>query len=214
MSQQPDAALTKVAMFITRGKPGTRRLLVFDHAGGMQIPAGTVLENESHLQAALREAQEETGLPDLTLVAELGSRRASLPADERALLSDALLQLSPETSSTVVRGTVLRRGTPVKLLEEEGAYARVLHEETRTDGAGETVVTARRSGWVLSALVSNQLERHFYHLQSKIATAERWQVQAEAEHVFSCHWLPLKADIKLTPPQDEWFDIFYKTIKG
>lgn len=162
----------------------------------------------------MREAQEETGLPDLTLVAELGSRRASLPADDRVLLSDALLQLSPETSSTVVRGTVLRRGTPVKFLEEEGMYTRVLNEETRTDTSGETVVTARRSGWVPTALVSNEIDRHFYHLQSAIRTAARWQVQAEPEHIFTCCWLPLKADIKLMPPQDEWFDIFYRTIKG
>jgi hypothetical protein len=212
--QKTVPALDKVATFITRGKPGTRHLLVFDHAGGIQIPAGTVLENETTLHAALREALEETGLPDLTLVAELGSRRAALPADERVMLGDALLQLSPDTSSTVVRGTVLRRGTPVKMLEQVDDFMRVLHEEARTDASGETVVTARRSGWVPSVLLSGTIERYFYHLQSEIPTSERWQVQAEPEHVFTCYWLPLKANIRLMGSQQEWLDSFHKSISG
>ena len=80
--------------------------------------------------------------------------------------------------------------------------------------ARATVVTARRSGWVASVLLSSMIERHFYHLQSEIPTSERWQVQAEPQHVFQCYWLPLKAEIRLMEPQQEWLDSHFRAIKG
>jgi 8-oxo-dGTP pyrophosphatase MutT (NUDIX family) len=64
----------KVFAYITQGE----RLLVFRHAdapeAGIQVPAGTVEPGESFDAAVLREAYEETGLQELTLVAALGDR--------------------------------------------------------------------------------------------------------------------------------------------
>ena len=54
------------------------RLLVFRHTdfpeAGIQVPAGTVLPNEDLEVAVLREAEEETGLPDLTIKTYLGEQ--------------------------------------------------------------------------------------------------------------------------------------------
>jgi 8-oxo-dGTP pyrophosphatase MutT (NUDIX family) len=64
----------KVVAYITR----RRRLLVFTHRdfpeAGVQVPAGTVEAGEAGEVAVLREAHEETGLDDLTLVRYLGER--------------------------------------------------------------------------------------------------------------------------------------------
>ncbi|MDP4501254.1 NUDIX hydrolase [Nonomuraea turcica] len=55
------------------------RLLVFRHVDygfeevGIQVPAGTVKPGEEPEQAALREAREETGLRDFTVVRKLGT---------------------------------------------------------------------------------------------------------------------------------------------
>ncbi len=209
-----ETPLKKVAMFITRGKPGLRQLLVFDHAGGTQIPAGTVLDGEAALHAALRVAREQSGLPDLTLIAELGSRRMSLTGDDRVLLADALLQLMPDTSSTVVRGTALRRGASVRLLESDGDFARVLYEETHSDTAGETIVTARRSGWLPLPNVTSTIERHLFHLTSTISTAERWEVKAEPVQPYTLYWVPLKVGIRLLGQQQEWLDSSFRALKG
>lgn len=209
-----EVVLKKVALFITRGKPGTRHLLVFDHAGETQIPAGTVLQDETPSHAAQREGQEETGLPDLTIIADLGSKRMPLGADDRVLVADGLLQLTPDSSSTVVRGTVLRRGMQVRLLESAGDYVRVLHEVTRTDVSGETVVTARRSGWLPATHITGTIERHFFHMTTTIPTADHWSVQAEPEHIFTLRWVPLKADIRLGGQQQEWLDSYFRLIKG
>ena len=62
----------KVFAYITHAK----RLLVFRHLdfpeAGIQVPAGSVKEGEDLEAAALREAWEETGLSELSMVTYLG----------------------------------------------------------------------------------------------------------------------------------------------
>ena len=62
----------KAFAYITRGND----LLLFRHLdfpeAGLQVPAGTVEEGETPPIAALREAAEETGLDELTLIEYLG----------------------------------------------------------------------------------------------------------------------------------------------
>jgi 8-oxo-dGTP diphosphatase len=64
----------KCVMYITHGN----RLLVFDHhempEAGTQVPAGTLHDGERPEAAALREAQEETGLTNLRVDGLLGER--------------------------------------------------------------------------------------------------------------------------------------------
>ena len=68
----------KVAAYITRGE----RLLVFRHrdnpAAGVQVPGGSVSPGEATADAALREAQEETGLAGLILLEHLGQHTHDL----------------------------------------------------------------------------------------------------------------------------------------
>lgn len=64
----------KVFAYITH----QNRLLIFRHTdfpeAGIQVPAGTVLTGEEHPTAVLREAQEETGLSQLTIRSYLGAQ--------------------------------------------------------------------------------------------------------------------------------------------
>jgi 8-oxo-dGTP diphosphatase len=72
----------KVLVYITHGD----RLLVFREPdspeAGIQVPGGTVGEGEEPAAAAMREAFEETGLPDLELRASLGEFEHYVPECE------------------------------------------------------------------------------------------------------------------------------------
>lgn len=64
----------KAFAYITQGD----RLLVFRHLdfpeAGIQVPGGTVKEDESPAEAARREAEEESGLSGLVVAAYLGEQ--------------------------------------------------------------------------------------------------------------------------------------------
>lgn len=73
----PDTSV-KVIAYITSGD----RLLVFSHPhhpeAGIQVPAGTVEDDEPLKDAVLREAEEETGLEEQELRAYLGEQLLDL----------------------------------------------------------------------------------------------------------------------------------------
>jgi hypothetical protein len=213
MQQVSETSLSTVTAFITRGTAPRRDLLVFVHADGVHVPAGTTRQDETPAQAVLRTAREETGLRELSILAELGSRRMTIPDDELVLLGDALLQLSPDTSSTVVRGVALLRGTQVKVLGSADSFVRVAQEEV-TMRSGEPVVTARRSGWLPSRLLTSRIERIFFHLGSMDVTAERWVVQGASEQPARCHWERLRPDLTLYGHQQDWLEPYYKALQG
>lgn len=72
----PRRHVRKVVGYVVRGQ----RLLVFTHddvaleVAGVQVPAGTIEEGESAVEAVVREVREETGL-DTVVVRDLGSEQ-------------------------------------------------------------------------------------------------------------------------------------------
>ena len=57
----------RVVGYVTRG----RELLVFEHAGVLQVPAGRIDHDETLEEGLLREVEEETGVTGLQVVGEL-----------------------------------------------------------------------------------------------------------------------------------------------
>jgi 8-oxo-dGTP pyrophosphatase MutT (NUDIX family) len=93
----------RVYLFMTRPNGGAGQILVFSHASpnlwcGVQTPGGTVEAGETPYEAALREAQEETGLTEfgsLRLLAEDDHENA----DERLRRYFFQLPVHEKTSS-------------------------------------------------------------------------------------------------------------------
>jgi 8-oxo-dGTP pyrophosphatase MutT (NUDIX family) len=76
-SIMPPILIRKAYGYITRTQHGRRQVAVFRHPllsiseGGIQIPKGTVHEQETPLAAVQREIIEETGLTDFTIEGEI-----------------------------------------------------------------------------------------------------------------------------------------------
>lgn len=72
----------KAYAYIVREERSTVQLLVFEHVdfpeAGIQVPGGTIEPGEEFSLAALREAEEETGLTGLILESGIGSVRRDM----------------------------------------------------------------------------------------------------------------------------------------
>jgi 8-oxo-dGTP pyrophosphatase MutT (NUDIX family) len=96
----------RVVAYVTQG----RKLLVFDHGGTTQLPAGRVDAHESLEDGLVREVEEETGLTGIRVVAELADapefERLYGPGAHRSYAFHAISeQETPEAWDHHVTGT-------------------------------------------------------------------------------------------------------------
>ena len=63
----PALVRRRVVAYITRG----RELLVFEHGGMLQVPAGRIDHDETLEEGLLREVEEETGLTEVQIAGQL-----------------------------------------------------------------------------------------------------------------------------------------------
>lgn len=86
----------KVVCYVVRAG----HLLTFTHDDlpltevGVQVPAGTIRPGETPEQAALREATEETGLDDLSIVRRLGESRYDISPYRYEIMHRHFFQLT------------------------------------------------------------------------------------------------------------------------
>lgn len=204
--------LDKVTAFITRDLPAGRELLVFQHpTAGIQLPAGTVNANESAEDALFREIREETGLTAVRLVKHLTTIAQPLEPEEHLLLTDTVLQTSPDDDGTLVKATILRRGVTVRVVEAEGKYDRVEYPEYHMHGR-ELIQVSARTGWVAHRLLTHEVLRHMYHVTTTAPTEHHWMQQAD-EHAFSLFWVSLTQNPGLIPAQDYWYRMVREQLK-
>jgi 8-oxo-dGTP pyrophosphatase MutT (NUDIX family) len=86
----------KVTALITRFVDGQAELCVFDHAGWVQIPAGTLEDGEHPIAGVVREAWEETGIPRLEVVAKVAVVDDDVPGRERHVFHLRATEPTPE----------------------------------------------------------------------------------------------------------------------
>lgn len=204
----------KVTTFVTRGSGAAAELLVFWHAGsGTQVPGGTVEDGEQFEVAARREVAEETGLPCLELVADLGVRRYDLPAARAVVMRKVFLQTRPGPDGPQTSWSFTHIG--VEVVDRQEGYARVVYAERDLDAGDDGLVYARFDGWVPDDALAYRQERAFYHFRAGADTPERWQQLENDKFVFHLYWVPLdpKPDV-LIGPQQEWLDSYYDDLTG
>lgn len=195
-------AQQKVAVFVVRNVATTPEVIVFWHpGGGWQLPAGTVEADESFEQAAHREAIEETGLADVELIKDLGSREMIMPPGQALLLEEVHLQLAPGGART--RWRLWRGAVDVLDLQDDWALVRT----TERDLDHPELVIAQLTGWVPSRTLSTRQERRFFLATSQDTKINSWQQQGEPEHTFTVCWQPIRPAPDLVDGQRDWLEL-------
>ena len=136
----------KVTAFIIRESKDGQELLLFEHPNaGVQIPAGTVEDDETPEEAVIREATEETGLTSLSMRQYLGCTEERLPARQRIIVEPTKVYARPDVTS--FDWAQLRKGIPVALVRRSGDFSQVKYEEFDRV-PNPRYVTMGITGWV------------------------------------------------------------------
>jgi 8-oxo-dGTP pyrophosphatase MutT (NUDIX family) len=202
--------LHKVTAFVTRTRSGGgQELLVMQHpTAGVQVPAGTVEENEPVADAVVRELAEETGLVDVRLVRRLGSEVLPPGHPARATIRAAPLRKGPSVTAAIL-DPAFPRAHWFRVASLVGEFSEIVYEVLDLNAKPERVLE-RYSAWVESDAIADIVERHFFHFESLVPTQERWVQQAEQR--FECYWTPLVPKPQLVSVQDTWLDAVYGAL--
>jgi 8-oxo-dGTP pyrophosphatase MutT (NUDIX family) len=200
--------IEKVTAFIIR----QRDLLLLCHPyAGNQFPAGTVEPGEDHAAAVIREAHEETGLPEsaLTIKQYLGVRdnppRAGYTFTGRA----TTVYARPDDGS--FDWAKFPRSAMVKL---EGRRANGFTQVTYIEPDREpdpTYTSYQITGWVADDALTDQQIRHFYMLSFSGETPDQWTARSD-HHEFTLFWVPLDDLPDFIYPQNTWLDVLNKYL--
>jgi len=203
--------IKKVAAFITRGGVEEADLLLFEHPdAGIQLPAGTVELAERPEDAVIREAAEETGLAGLTMIRLLGRQSYCLVDGEMAILRLTKIFDEPAYDSSS-GGLALTRGSSVRVKGEVGEFSLVHGDGLDLNSNMEERIN-HVEGYVRTSLLTNRMERYFYHLMSRDNNHDQWNVSADGL-VFRCFWAPLRPNVQLNQWQQPWLDDYIEALE-
>lgn len=198
----PEKELGKVTAFITRQVDDRQQLLLFQHPyGGVQFPAGTMEPGETPEEAARREAWEETGLKQVTILQRLGERLENPPQGERVVIERTTVYGRPDVQS--FDWAYLPRGAQVRVLRQVPGWTQITYEEVDR-WPDPTYFTMVITGWVPNQALTSQRRRQFFLLSCDAETADRWTQHADW-HEFELFWANADELPEIvTGPQAEW----------
>ena len=205
--------IQKVTAFIIRERDGVKELLVFKHpTAGIQIPAGTVEEDEDIEIAVKREVYEETGLQFVEIESYLGCFENELEEGQRIIAETAQVYIEPNLKAIPYKRK-LPKGLTVDYLSTQVDFTRISYIEYEYDQFHKPVcIDANIAGWVPNESLSAKKKRHFFLLSTQEETADAWELKSDQGHIFKPYWTPLSPKPNIISPQDKWLDFVYERI--
>lgn len=195
--------IEKVTAFVIRKKNGVPQLLVFSHpSAGIQIPAGTLEENETLEKSLVREIKEETGLSKLKIIKKLGETLKFTGPNE-AYLTQTLRCYSWPAQAAKRNGPLCNRGLLLQTFERKVGFTHVKYAEHDLNKE-PPVLLLELEGWLPSDALTREIRRHFYLLKVEEDTPEYWKIEADRGNIFQCYWVDVNAIPELIGEQAEW----------
>ncbi len=203
-------SIKKVTAFITRALTEEIDLLLFNHPeAGVQLPAGTVEVGENPDEAVIREAFEETGLRSLEIIKLLGRQLDIMTDGEMTTLRMTKLFDEPSYDSSS-SGFALTRGSTVRVQNTVGDFSMVVTDPLIFGVQSDTRVN-NIEGYVRTSLLTDRIERYFFHLLSIDDRQEQWDVKADGL-IFRCFWTPLRSKIEINKWQQSWLGDYREDV--
>ncbi len=198
----------KITAFITRRINQNLELLLFNHPNaGIQIPAGTVENGENIKEAPMREVTEETGLKEITIKNYIGYKESRTSNNQFLILKKSKVYSRPD--STSFDWAELRRGTTVIAKRRKDEYTQITYRE-HDRYPNPRYVTYQITGWVPSYALTNEVRRHFFHLEIIEEVPKEWEQLAD-HNVFRLFWSPLTNLPEIVAPQRQWLEFVKET---
>ena len=196
--------LEKVTCFIVNEK---EQIALFKHPfAGYQIPSGTVEIGEGHRKAALREAEEESGLEQLEIIKLLGKEREILSNNEFAIYQKSIVYGRPD--STSFDWASIRRGIRIIKNRECGEWSHITYREMN-DALEPEYITYEITGWVKSKNITNLQCRYFYLLKYSGPLKSKWVVETDNHH-FTLSWYDVNDFDIISDSQKVWLNYYIK----
>lgn len=197
------APVEKVTTFILSRRAGIDSLLLLYHpTAGIQLPAGTVEAGESPVAAALREAQEETGLSMLGWGGLCGEEQEELADCVGLVALNTPVYIQPTDAMYNYATATLRRGIMVDVLRAQGDFLQVRYiEYDRYPDA--QYVSFELCGWVPAKTIAGTRIRYFAWLVAPDDMPDMW-VNRDESHLFTLRWHPLNDLPNLVDRQAPW----------
>lgn len=196
--------LEKVTAFILRKMASGIDILLLQHPfAGTQFPAGTVNPGENPQNAVIREVAEETGLKNLSIKTNLGSRDTILPPNQAVLIHPTKVFSRPDPGS--FDWVQVSPGLWLNVHRRLNGYTQISYLEP--DQLPEPAYTTYQiTGWVPDEVLSKLQRRHFFLFEFSGQTPTTWKVNSD-HHTFILSWIPITELPEIIPPQDQWLTI-------
>lgn len=199
----------KVTAFVIRDTPAAPELLILEHPfAGLQLPAGTWEPGETPAEAALREAQEETGLAQLEIVRELAVVDTDMGPNRAIMGRTQKVYSRPDVTSLC--WAHIRSGLGVNVLRRVEGWAHVRFTEWDV-WPQPNYASYEITGWLPDDALCDVQRRHFYLLRPTTETPDRWTTFSD-NHIFTLFWAPLDNLPALVDMQQEWLQHLHRTI--
>jgi len=208
---------------VTRRREDIAELLVFQHpTAGIQLPAGTIDDGETPLQAVVREVFEETGLTSLGSVTSIGLMSAMGARTDRMVVASTPLYAEPSVDSDTIPITIgmgvevptLRRGYWCEWVSDDGDWRRVAYHYGAVVDGVETL--SRKLGWVPAEFLAADVTREMFHVPVISTTPDRWMHSCEGDGLqgYEVFWTPLESPAALVESNRRWLEFVREALEA